>query len=176
MEEQRAAGVHRVQFTDGGEEIRLWNGSNWDPRPVADFWPKAFAFVLDLVFFILLLGTIILIIATVDVLVANDTITENTPNIVWTLLFLAVWLAYFTLFYAKRGATLGMRILKLEIVDFRTGNKLSVARALLRAVVLFLGFACGILFVIYIVTMATSRLHRGVQDELANSVVLQRFE
>jgi uncharacterized RDD family membrane protein YckC len=84
-------------------------------------------------------------------------------SVSWTL----AAVAYFVLFWATAGQTPGMRVMRLRVTR-STGGTIGVGRALLRFVVLTLGFL--LLLVTGLLILFEDR-RRGLQDLVAGTVV-----
>ena len=78
-----------------------------------------------------------------------------------------------TLCWAFLAATPGMLLLGCQVLDARTGRRLSLARSCLRCLGLWAGLAClgvGVLWSI------RDPRHQGLHDKLARSVVVREDE
>ena len=86
------------------------------------------------------------------------------------LIVLAVQIAYWIYFWGSSGATLGMRLLNLRIVDAVTGGPIGYARATVRFLMSIVNsWACYIGWI----WVAFDPRKQGWHDKVANSVVLQ---
>jgi uncharacterized RDD family membrane protein YckC len=86
------------------------------------------------------------------------------------LIILAVQIAYWIYFWGTSGATLGMRLLHLRIVDADTGAPIGIARAVVRFLMSIVNtWACYIGWI----WVAFDPRKQGWHDKVANSVVLQ---
>jgi len=82
---------------------------------------------------------------------------------------LAIKVLYHTLLIWQSGMTLGKYIMKIKVVDFRTGGGLSFTQAFWRASVRLISemfFYVGFLFAFF------SPLHQTLHDKLSNAVVI----
>ncbi|MDT0492086.1 RDD family protein [Streptomyces griseus] len=95
---------------------------------------------------------------------------------VWSLIGLAVYIAYDTYFTHKDGRTLGKRLLKLRVAMLNDGRVPDTSAALTRAAVLWAPalLCCPCLWwLINIVLMFTDKPYRqGLQDKAAKTVVV----
>ena len=106
-----------------------------------------------------------------------------------TLILLAIEAAYFVLLWASSGrATLGMRLLKLQIGDAATGNAIPIATAFRRWLAFgswlqLAGFVPGLaavaslaIFVWQVTLLITTATHpqrQGLHDRFANTAIVQ---
>ncbi|MEU1468853.1 RDD family protein [Streptomyces sp. NPDC005761] len=102
--------------------------------------------------------------------------TYTGHQLLWSLIALAVYVAYDTYFTHKDGRTLGKRLLKLRVAMLNDGRVPDTGSAFLRAVVLWLPalLCCPCLWwLINIVLMFTDKPYRqGLQDKAAKTVVV----
>jgi uncharacterized RDD family membrane protein YckC len=117
--------------------------------------------------------------------------TEPNPSVglIVGVIFLLVDLLYFVgLWTSGWQATLGMRLLRLRVLGSRDGATLSLSGAVIRwlalsggitilALVPSLARAAGLVAIVWLlallITTATDRLHQGLHDRWAGSVVVQ---
>ncbi|SRR6478609_3530918 len=86
------------------------------------------------------------------------------------LLALVVQVGYWIYFWGTSGATLGMRLLHLKVVDADTGGSIGYARATVRFLMSIVNsWACYIGWI----WVAFDPRKQGWHDKVANSVVLQ---
>jgi uncharacterized RDD family membrane protein YckC len=86
------------------------------------------------------------------------------------LIALVVQVGYWIYFWGTSGATLGMRLLHLKVVDADTGGPIGYARATVRFLMSIVnGWACYIGWI----WVAFDPRKQGWHDKVANSVVLQ---
>jgi uncharacterized RDD family membrane protein YckC len=106
-----------------------------------------------------------------------------------TILALVLEAAYFTFLWSSRGrATIGMRILKLQIGDATTGNRIPIATAfrrwlafgawlnLLAFIPVLLSYASLAVFGWQLVLLLTTALHpqrQGLHDRFANTAMVR---
>ncbi|MER5278267.1 RDD family protein [Streptomyces sp. NPDC002809] len=102
--------------------------------------------------------------------------TYSGHQLLWSLIALAVYVAYDTYFTHKDGRTLGKRLLKLRVAMLNDGRVPDTGSAFLRAVVLWLPalLCCPCLWwLINIVLMFTDKPYKqGLQDKAAKTVVV----
>nr|WTB31546.1 RDD family protein [Streptomyces sp. NBC_00830] len=109
---------------------------------------------------------------------AGDVFTQtyNGHQLLWSLIALAVYVAYDTYFTHKDGRTIGKRLLKLRVAMLNDGRVPDTSASFLRAVVLWLPalLCCPCLWwLINIVLMFTDKPYRqGLQDKAAKTVVV----
>jgi len=134
------------------------------------------------------------LLATINVIVALalgtfDPDTDRTLRLVLNLVLVALGGVYFVVLWRSPWqGTLGMRLLGLRILRATDGATLPLESAVLRWFVLtgattlvlevpsagsLLAFIAFLWFVILLLTTSTDRLHQGLQDRLAGSVIVQ---
>ena len=89
---------------------------------------------------------------------------------VWVL---AVVIAAQAVFWSSLGATPGMLLLGSQVLNAKSGRKLSLLRSLVRGLGLWLGLAClgvGVVWSIW------DPRHQGLHDKLAGSLVVREDE
>jgi uncharacterized RDD family membrane protein YckC len=126
----------------------------------AGFWDRTWALLIDLfVLFTCLLPF--------DVVFGTALVTArpNQPRTEEVLVALIFWLYSALLDSSKRRATLGKRALGIAVTD-QAGDRISFGRALLRSVLLVVGFPLGCLLVPF------TRYKQALHDFLADSVVI----
>jgi uncharacterized RDD family membrane protein YckC len=86
-----------------------------------------------------------------------------------------VLIAYFTYMWSSRGQTVGMMALNLKVVDAETGGPLTLAKALIRAVVLYaeLLFCVCIVGLVGGLWMLWDPRRQAIHDKAAGTVVLK---
>jgi len=87
------------------------------------------------------------------------------------IMTLLVTALYFALLWVKRGATIGQSILGLRVVHETNGGPIGWGAAIVRLVVLYIGFAVFYLGVIWV---AFDARKRGWHDLAASTVVVKR--
>ncbi|HVC77354.1 MAG TPA: RDD family protein [Candidatus Micrarchaeaceae archaeon] len=86
------------------------------------------------------------------------------------LLVFVVQIGYWIYFWGSSGATLGMRLLRLRVVDANTGGPIGYARATVRFLMSIVNtWACYVGWI----WVAFDPRKQGWHDKVANSVVLQ---
>ena len=85
------------------------------------------------------------------------------------LFFVAITLGYWIYFWGTSGATLGMRLLRLRVIDANTGATIGYARAVVRLLMTVVNsWACYIGWI----WVAFDPRKQGWHDKVANSVVI----
>jgi uncharacterized RDD family membrane protein YckC len=85
------------------------------------------------------------------------------------LCFLVITLGYWIYFWGTSGATLGMRLLRLRVIDANTGATIGYARAVVRLLMTVVNsWACYIGWI----WVAFDPRKQGWHDKVANSVVI----
>jgi uncharacterized RDD family membrane protein YckC len=123
--------------------------------------------------------------AVVGAAIGSAVFFGQGPNSEWgaarawvTVVSLLIHAAYFVGFWAARGQTPGMMLLRLRVVRADTGQPVDASTALLR----FLPFAVtlvpliGVLAALLIaVTTAIDQRKQGIHDRLANTMVVREL-
>ncbi|MGC5342180.1 RDD family protein [Streptomyces sp. DT24] len=103
--------------------------------------------------------------------------TYNGHQLIWSLIGLAIYVAYDTYLTHKDGRTIGKRLMKLRVAMLSDGRVPETRTSFVRAVVLWLPalLCCPCLWwLINIVLMFTDKPYRqGLQDKAAKTVVVQ---
>jgi uncharacterized RDD family membrane protein YckC len=128
------------------------------------FWIRAVAYIIDAI----LLGIVDRLIDLV--FGVNPADTSSGPYAISAILELVINIGYFAYFWSYQGGTLGQRIFKLRVVDANTGQRISLGKALLRWVGLFLSFIVCFVGVIWV---AFDSRKQGWLDKIAGTYVLQ---
>ena len=132
------------------------------------------AYVVD----ILITGLIIVVIAIVGGLVvaagatANSGFLAGTGAIVLIVALIIVPLAYFPWFWARDGATPGMRMFGLRVVRDSDGGPISGGQAILRLVGYWVD---SLVFYLGFIWILIDKRKRGWHDLLAGTVVVKRI-
>lgn len=158
----------------------------------AGFWIRAAAWIIDgfiLGFITMALWAVVLAIAAAIGIGAVATSGIDTTNglteeqgvvlgvgIAAAFIFLGVMtllvtVFYFVLFWVKRGATFGQSILGLRVVRQADGGPIGWGAAIIRYIVLYIGFAVFYLGVIWV---AFDDRKRGWHDLAASTLVVKR--
>jgi len=141
---------------------------------MAEWWPRAVAFVIDLV--VLAVPDVIII----SVIAGNAVSTRVTgPSSVsprvWEAVGVAfvVSLGYFAFLDGGRtGQTVGKRAMGISVRDAQSGGPLGAGRALLRRAFFFATYFGLILFVINALSPLWDRNRRAWHDKIAGSCVV----
>ncbi|MGC5022183.1 RDD family protein [Micromonospora sp. DT47] len=91
----------------------------------------------------------------------------------------AIWVLAFILLYAplsvsRWGATLGKRVLRLEVVRFKDGERLGYSAAVIRHFTNLVLTMAGVLCVANVSVINLSPDRRGIHDRAAGSAVIHR--
>jgi len=152
------------------------------PAPGVEFaphGPRLLAYILD----VLLLGALVTVLAIVAGVVAFAGAAPIDPAnplvspaviafiVAMVLIVLAVTLAYFPWFWARRGQTPGMRIFDLYVVRDSDGGPIDGGTALLR----LLGYyASSAVFSLGFIWILIDKRRRGWHDLIAGTLVVRR--
>jgi uncharacterized RDD family membrane protein YckC len=153
---------------------------SYTPAPYyGGFWLRFVAYLIDSFIVAIpswIVGTIVGAIASASSAptdLRGGTVSNLPPGALLVVLGLYAILligvvGYFVYFWSI-GATLGMRVLRLRVVDADTGQPIGIARALLR----YLGFLISSLVCdIGLIWAAFDSRKQGWHDKIANTVVL----
>ena len=143
------------------------------------FWLRFVAYLIDSVIVAVpswIVGSIVGAITTAVGAPSDPSrsVTSNLPPaalfaVLVLYLLLLVWAIGYFVYFWSIGATLGMRILRLHVVDADTGQPIGIGRALLR----YLGFLISSLVCdIGLIWAAFDSRKQGCHDKIANTVVL----
>ena len=152
--------------------LRYWNGTEWDPRPVARTWTRVWCNVIDNV-----LASIVWIVLAFILLIPFVLLDPSGDNPLGggiSILSLIVgFVGYFSVSYRLWGRTPGMMLGRLYVVHIPSGqSRLTWGTAIGRSAGLILGYACGIFTLIWLVSTASSRTKQGPHDNWARTGVL----
>jgi uncharacterized RDD family membrane protein YckC len=168
-----APGDGPPQFTPPPGVARYGYGSQ---QTYGGFWIRFVAFLIDAI--IIAVPTSAINGVAADVL-SSSTSTNQIPAAasaalaVLQLIFFLATVGYFVYFWSTSGSTLGMRLLKLRVVDAGTGGSIGIGRALLRLLMWPVNsLACYVGWI----WAAFDPRKQGWHDKVANSVVIQASE
>lgn len=128
------------------------------------FWIRVVAFIIDAIL-LGIVGGIIL-----AALRVNPTDPTSPSYNTGRLIDFVIGVAYFVGFWSYWSATPGQRILKLHIVDANTMQPLSVGKAIIRYIGLYVALLVCFIGVIWV---AFDARKQGWQDKIAGTLVLQ---
>ena len=128
------------------------------------FWIRVVAYVIDAIILIVVGGIIDAIFRV------NPSQAGQGAYNAASALNLVIGIAYFSYMWSQQGATLGQRIFRLRVVDANTGQRITIGKALLRWVGLFVSFLVCFVGVIWV---AFDSRKQGWADKIAGTFVLQ---
>ena len=100
-------------------------------------------------------------------------VDQIQPYTAWDLIVSLVMLAIFIWFWVKKGATPGKMLFGLQIRDAKTGQFISVPKALLRYLI---GYTIsGLVFGLGFIWIAFDKKKQGWHDKIASTVVVKRI-
>ncbi len=182
-----------------------WAGSLTSTTPVAgpagfvygDVPNRAIAYIIDfVVLFIIgaIIGGIILAILGDKATVGNGTVTtlNSTASLVSTVLYYAIIAAYFLFCWTSMRATVGMRLLGMQIGHEVDGRTIDTNQAIIRIAAMFgpgfvaslaaafalslagiLGLIEFVWFLVLLYTTAKSPTKQGLHDQYAHTMVVK---
>ncbi|HEX6128507.1 MAG TPA: RDD family protein [Candidatus Limnocylindria bacterium] len=141
----------------------------------ADFGPRLVAYIVDG----LLVGAVVVVaylgwalISLVTGGIANDRI--GVGSAIWlavlTIGVVAIGLGYFPYFWARDGATPGMKMMGLRVVRDLDGGPISTGQAILRLVGYWVS---GLVFYLGYIWILIDKRRRGWHDLMAGTVVIK---
>ena len=130
----------------------------------AGFWIRVVAYIIDAIILGVLGG---IIDAIFQVNLQNPTSGNYTAA---NGLGVLISIAYFAGLWTYMGATLGQRIFGIRVVDANTGQQLTIGKALVRWVGLFIAFIVCFIGVIWV---AFDPRKQGWADKIAGTLVLR---
>ena len=154
------------------------------PQPrYAGFWIRLVARLIDGLIVGIPFGILFGVFFVIGGLVSNNTSSSSQDSqnaaaaavfgggfLLLYLVVLVVQVGYWIYFWGTSGATLGMRLLHLKVVDADTGGPIGYARATVRFLMTIVNsWACYIGWI----WVAFDPRKQGWHDKVANSVVLQ---
>ena len=128
------------------------------------FWIRVVAYIIDFIILAVVSGIVDAIFRV------NPTNAGQGAYSVASLLNLVIDIAYFSYMWSQQGGTLGQRVFKLRVVDANTGQRITIGKALLRWVGLFVSFLVCFVGVIWV---AFDGRKQGWADKIAGTLVLQ---
>lgn len=139
------------------------------------FWIRAVAYIIDTIF----LGIVNVIIeaifqargtAAIGAAILNPQGSQSPVYGAVVVVESVLTIAYFVGLWSYTGATLGQRIFRLRVVDANTGRPISLGKALLRWVGIFIS---SIAFFIGLIWVAFDSRKQGWADKIAGTLVLR---
>jgi uncharacterized RDD family membrane protein YckC len=147
----------------------------------AGFWIRFVARLVDGVVLGIPFAVLFSVLAVIGGVFANRTDSSNQnfqgatalvfggTFILLYLIALVVQVGYWIYFWGTSGSTLGMRLLRLRVVDANTGGPIGIARAVVRFLMTIVNsWACYIGWI----WVAFDPRKQGWHDKVANSVVI----
>jgi len=99
--------------------------------------------------------------------------TDPTASFLSIVALLIAFIGYFALSYRWWGRTPAMMLGRLHVVSVTNGaGKLPWSTSFVRSGGLILGYACGLMTLVWLITTASSRTKQGPHDSMAKTVVL----
>ena len=149
-----------------------------DSAPAArygGFWIRAVAYIIDTI----ILGVVNAIIeaifqargtAAIGAALLNPQSSRSPVYGAAVAVEIVVTIAYFAGLWSYTGATLGQRLFRLRVVDANTGQPISLGKALLRWVGVFVSFIACFIGLIWV---ALDSRKQGWADKIAGTLVLR---
>ena len=128
------------------------------------FWIRVVAYIIDAI----ILGVVGGIIAVI--FGVNPSKAGSGSSNAASAINLVIGIAYFSYMWSQQGATLGQRIFGLRVVDANTSQRITIGKALLRWVGLFVSFLVCFIGVIWV---AFDGRKQGWADKIAGTLVLR---
>ncbi len=147
----------------------------------AGFWIRVVARLVDVLILGIPFGILFGVFAAAGSLFASTSNASNQSGqgaaaalfggvfVLFYLFALAVTFGYWIYFWGSSGETIGMRLLRLRVIDANTGAPIGYARATIRLLMTFVNtWACYIGWI----WVAFDPRKQGWHDKVANSVVV----
>ncbi|MGR4880793.1 RDD family protein [Streptomyces sp. LARHCF249] len=160
-------------MTSGGDLGRFQAASGARPGSPAGLMPRMVATAIDMV---IAVAVILVPLVGLDRLLTAAGVAD--PGVIWRTTA-ALWVAAFFLLYSplsvsRWGATPGKRALRLEVVDFETGERIGYAKAVTRHITNLVVTGITVLMVANVSSIALNKDRRGMQDRASGSAVIHR--
>jgi uncharacterized RDD family membrane protein YckC len=138
----------------------------------AGFWIRLVAYILDAFILGIPLALIITIfsVAAVKFVPAESISGTFFVALFGNLLSIGISFFYMIFFWVKFGATPGKMILKLQVLDASTMDRISYGKAIIR----LLGYMLSSIFFIGFILIAFSNKKKGLHDMIAGTVVVKK--
>ncbi len=131
----------------------------------AGFWIRVGAAILDLIIFIVALIPIAIIF---DWETAYSSNLNSTADWVWQL----IWAVFYIFCWVKFAGTPGKRLLRLKILDEKTGENITVGQGVIRYVGSIIS---ALVLLIGIIWVAFDSKKQGWHDKMARTVVVREL-
>lgn len=155
--------------------LRYWNGMAWAPDPVAPTWPRMWGYAIDALVGsgLFLLSFVVLVLPFAATTDPDSGAASAGASFAFAGAVLIGFVGYFALSYRVGGRTLGMLMAGTSLVHIPTGDRrLPWGPAIIRALVLAVGLACGVLWIVWLILTSISRTKQGPHDLAAKTGVL----
>ncbi|MBL4673005.1 MAG: RDD family protein [Arenicella sp.] len=131
----------------------------------AGFWVRAVASIVDTIVILIITGPFMFWIYGTEMFTSTDMV-KGPADVLLSYIFP---LAFTIVLWMKFGGTPGKRLLKIKVLDEKTGQHLSLAKALLR----YVGYFVSILgLFIGFIWIAFDSKKKGWHDHIAGSIVV----
>lgn len=102
-------------------DLSFWNGSEWDPRGIASVGTRVWVFLIDLVVVSLIWVVLVVIVAIPAAGQEGESLSDALGIFFVSLAPALAFIGYFTIFYATSGASVGMLMGGLSVIDVSSG-------------------------------------------------------
>lgn len=138
-------------------------------RRYAGFWTRVAAMIIDIALLLMLVTPVLVLIFGTDPYVHQSLLQEVLGGLVSNVLPAIICLA----FWHNSSATPGKMVMKIIIIDHKTGRRPSFKQFVLR----YIGYAVSIVpMFIGLVWIGFNAKKRGFHDYIAGTVVIHRDE
>jgi uncharacterized RDD family membrane protein YckC len=101
---------------------------------------------------------------------ANSGAVAGSGLLVWFLAIFVIWLGYFPFFWARGGATPGMKMLHIRVVREVDGGPVTGGQAILRLIGYWIS---SFIFYLGFIWILIDAHKQGWHDKIANTVVIE---
>lgn len=131
----------------------------------AGFWIRVGATLLDMIFMMIVFFPIVFMLAYLGIVTEyNASMVEWIIQGISFVIYVSLWVKY--------AGTPGKRLLKLKVLDAKTGNHLTPMQAILR----YLGYIpASIVLLIGLIWVAFDKQKQGWHDKIAKTVVVREL-
>jgi uncharacterized RDD family membrane protein YckC len=125
------------------------------------------AYILDSLLISFVVGAVLIVLVFFGAFLGEG--LQNLLVVIGALLAIAISVGYFPYFWARDGQTLAMMPLGLRVVDETTGETISMGKAFLRLIGLWISIA---IFYIGVIWILFEGRRRGWHDLIAGTIVI----
>ena len=140
-------------------------GNGTSSRRYAGFWIRTLAAILDTIIILLITGPLLYVIYGAEMFTSEDMV-QGSADVLLSYVFPLV---FTVVLWMKFGGTPAKRLLKIKVLDEKTGKHLTLGKSLLRYVGYFVAM---IPLLIGIIWVAFDKKKKGWHDHIAGTIVV----